>query len=149
MLMKPTLLSRMYSCLRRSVNVAALLWLLPQTGSAAPALACDPALAALFTPARPRLGRYEVCTTPEALEVVAPPAWTIEVLPPLDVFGAAGIYSRMAIARLYRGRRPLVARGAIVRDGRVESLTLVSPHPDASLHRLLPGTLIIRHLVAP
>src|SRR5262245_48284836 len=39
---------------------------------------CDPALTALFTPAKPRLGHYEVCTTDESIESVAEPNWTIE-----------------------------------------------------------------------
>ena len=39
---------------------------------------CDPALAALWTPRHPQLGRYEVCTTPRPLADVADPSWTIE-----------------------------------------------------------------------
>src|SRR5436190_17242864 len=62
---------------------------------------CDPALTALFTPAHPRLGHYEVCTTDEAIETVAERAWTIEALDPLEAFGSAGPYDRFAIARLY------------------------------------------------
>ena len=33
-----------------------------------PVYACNPALAALFTPRQPLMGRYEVCTTSEPLE---------------------------------------------------------------------------------
>src|SRR3979409_211153 len=36
----------------------------------APRSVCDPALAALFTPPRPAMGRYEVCTTGDRLESV-------------------------------------------------------------------------------
>src|SRR5262245_27684221 len=32
---------------------------------------CDPVLTALFTPAKPRLGHYEVCTTDEPIDAVA------------------------------------------------------------------------------
>ena len=76
-----------------------------------PVLDCDAVLTALFTPARPQLGRYEVCTTREPLTAVARPEWRIETVPPLDAFGAAGAYSRAALSRLYGGRRVSVARG--------------------------------------
>jgi hypothetical protein len=109
---------------------------------------CDPALTALFTPSRPQLGRYEVCTTPEPLAAVARPGWKIEALAPLDAFGAAGPYDRAALTRLYGGRRATVARGWIRQDGRFESLTLISPHPNATLTDLRPGTLIIRYVVS-
>src|SRR5262245_59446068 len=72
---------------------------------------CDPALTALFTPARPRLGHYEVCTTGESIETVAERDWKIEALDPLEAFGSAGPYDRFAIARLYGGRRAWVAHG--------------------------------------
>src|SRR5262245_38627784 len=68
--------------------------------------ACDPALAALFTPPHPEVGWYEVCTTPEPLEVVIGagerPA-EIEAVDPADAFGAAGPYPRSVVARLYAG----------------------------------------------
>jgi hypothetical protein len=111
-------------------------------------LVCDSTLAALFTPSHPQLGRYEVCTTPEPLTAVARPGWKIEALAPLDAFGAAGSYDRTALTRLYGGRRAAVARGWIQQDGRFESLTLISPHPNATLTDLLPGTLIIRYVVS-
>jgi hypothetical protein len=105
---------------------------------------CDPVLTALFTPARPRLGHYEVCTTDEPIETVAEHGWTIEPLDPLDAFGSAGAYDRFAMSRLYGGRRARVAHGWREQDGRFESITLISPYPDASLTRLLPGTMTIR-----
>ena len=104
-------------------------------------------LTALFTPARPQLGRYEVCTTREPLAAVARPEWRIETVPPLDAFGAAGAYDRAALSRLYGGRRVTVARGWTEHGDRFESLTLISPHPDATLTRLMPGTLVIRHVI--
>lgn len=110
-------------------------------------LFCDPVLTALFTPARPQLGRYEVCTTREPLTAVARPGWRIETVPPLDAFGAAGPYDRAALSRLYGGRRVIVARGWTEHGSRFESLTLISPHPDATLTRLMPGTLVIRHVI--
>jgi hypothetical protein len=104
---------------------------------------CDPALTVLFTPEKPRLGHYEVCTTEESIEAVADPGWTIEALDPLDAFGNAGSYDRFAISRLYGGRRARVAHGWRETGGRFESITLISPHPDASLTKLVPGTMMI------
>ena len=112
-----------------------------------PVLDCDAALTALFTPARPQLGRYEVCATREPLTAVARPEWRIETVPPLDAFGTAGAYDRAALSRLYGGRRVGVARGWTEQGDRFESLTLISPHPDATMTRLLPGTLVIRHVI--
>lgn len=114
---------------------------------ATPPLSCDAVLTTLFTPARPQLGRYEVCTTREPLTAVARPRWRIETLPPLDAFGAAGPYDRAALSRLYGGRRVGVARGWTEEGNRFESLTLISPYPDATLSRLMPGTLVIRHAI--
>jgi hypothetical protein len=110
-------------------------------------LFCDAVLAALFTPARPQLGRYEVCTTREPLTALARPEWLTETLPPLDAFGGAGTYDRAALSRLYGGRRVIVARGWTEEGNRFEAFTLISPHPDATLTRLLPGTLVIRHVI--
>src|SRR5215470_6180368 len=85
---------------------------------------CDPALAALFTPLHPRLGRYEVCATERPIEEVAERGWTIESLEPLDAFGTAGSYDRFAVTRLYGGRRARVAHGWREEAGRFESITL-------------------------
>jgi hypothetical protein len=110
-------------------------------------LFCDPVLKALFTPARPQLGRYEVCTTREPLAALARPQWRTEMVPPLDAFGAAGSYHRAALSRLYGGRRVSVARGWTEHGDRFESITLISPHPDVTLTQLMPGTLVIRHVI--
>jgi hypothetical protein len=110
-------------------------------------LSCDPVLKALFTPARPQLGRYEVCTTGEPLAALARPQWRTETVQPLDAFGAAGSYDRAALSRLYGGRRVNVARGWTEHGDRFESVTLISPHPDATLTQLMPGTLVIRHVI--
>jgi hypothetical protein len=109
---------------------------------------CDPALAVLWTPRHPQLGRYEVCTTPQPLADVADPSWTTESLAPLDAFGAAGTFNRAAVAQLYGGRRPAVARGWKMENGRFLSITLVSPYPNREFTALEPGTLIIRYFVA-
>ena len=114
---------------------------------------CDPLLAALFTPPRPQLGRYEVCTTSEPIEAVsaadktAGQAVRIEALEALDAFGAAGPYNRAALARLYGSTRVHVARRWQQRGGEFVSETLLSPYPDATLTRLNPGTMVIRFTV--
>ena len=113
---------------------------------------CDPSLGALFTPPHPQLGRYEVCTTSQAIEdAVAEgaegPRDEIEPLEALDAFGTAGTYNRTALARLYGGTRVRVARRWRQRDGQFVSETWLSPYPDATLTRLNPGTMVIRFTV--
>ncbi|HEY7290735.1 MAG TPA: hypothetical protein VH583_12940 [Vicinamibacterales bacterium] len=111
------------------------------------AMTCDPQLAGLFTPPRPTLGSYEVCTTAASIDesvsadVQAAPA---EQLESLDAFGSAGAYDRTALAQLYGGRRVTVVRGWRVVGDRFESMTFLSPYPDPTLSRLESGTLIIR-----
>jgi hypothetical protein len=117
---------------------------------------CDSSLAALFTPIRPELGRYEVCATSQTIEQAiagrdgsgegarySAPA----PAEPLDAFGAAGSYDRGKLARLYGGARPRVSRGWRRSGRQFESLTLISPYPDASLEHLQPGTLLIRWII--
>jgi hypothetical protein len=111
---------------------------------------CDPRLASLFAPAQPHWGRYEVCTSPRSLDRVASEGFTctsVEFLEALDAFGAAGSYSRAALAQLYRGRRVAVVRGWRDRAARFESVTLLTPYPDPSLSHLEQGTMIIRWIV--
>jgi hypothetical protein len=112
---------------------------------------CDPALARLFTPARPIVGQYEVCASPAPLDdelarstgdgVTYGP---VELVDALDAFGAAGPFDRSRVARLYRGARPRVVRGFRDDGNRFESVTLISPYPDPTLSSLEPGTLRIR-----
>lgn len=109
---------------------------------------CHPALAALFTPPHPQLGRYEVCTTPEPIEALAPPGVAIGTLGPLDAFGAAGPYDRFTLARLYGGRRVRIARAWTTRGGVFESQTFLTPYPDATLTHLIGGTMIIRFQIS-
>jgi len=120
------------------------------TGSSRPELAegCDPVLTALFTPPNPHVGGYQVCTTDRRIDEVAEAGWTIESLEPPDAFGRAGPYDRAALVRLYGGRRTRVARGWRQQGDRFESVTLISPYPDASLGRLNPGTMLIVFSVA-
>jgi hypothetical protein len=113
-----------------------------QSGPAA--ASCDPVFAELFTPRRPVLGRYEACTDPRPLADIAPADWVIEALEPADAFGGAGSYDHAALARLYGGRRARVARGWTETADRFEAVTLISPHPNATVTALEPGTLIIR-----
>jgi len=110
---------------------------------AGPPLACDPAFAALFTPLRPHVGRYEVCTSPAPLEDAG-----AEALEALDAFGASGAYDRAKLARLYGGTRVLVARSWTDTGREFTSVTRVSPYPDPTLTRLIPGTLEIRFVIS-
>ncbi len=146
----------MYSRTPRSVNVTVALAILALCGASlagaqgaatGSARSCDPALARLFSPLRPRLGRYEVCASAEPLTALAQAGWSIEALPPLDAFGTAGAYDRARVARLYGGKRAQVARGWRRSQEGFESITLVSPYPDPTLNRLEPGTLIIRFIL--
>jgi hypothetical protein len=139
----------MYSPLRIGVkHAAAAFVLLPVLALAAQTSeVCDPRLAALWTPPRPQLGRYEVCTSTRPLTDLAAAAWKIETAPPLDALGTAGSFDKAAVARLYGGRWPSVARGWSSEDGRFQAVTLVSPYPNRQLTALEPGTLIIRYFV--
>jgi hypothetical protein len=107
-------------------------------------VSCDPALVRLFTPAHPQLGRYEVCAAPEP--ILRLNGGAVEALEALDAFGAVGSYDRPALARLYGGTRVQVARGWTLEGNRFESITRLSPYPDASLTHLQPGTLEVRFI---
>ena len=111
-------------------------------GTIEPGYTCDPALTGLFSPAGTSLGRYEVCTTAEPI-----PEERGEALEALDAFGTAGTYRRSAVARLYGGRRVRVERGWTDAPGRFESVTRLSPYPDATLSRLISGTMEIRFTI--
>ncbi len=99
---------------------------------------CDAALARLFTPLRPELGRYEAC------RVDTPAGDQAEALEPLDAFGSAGVYDRFALQRLYGGRRVMVRRTWTATADEFVSITGLSPYPDVSLTHLIEGTLEIR-----
>ncbi|HXH07242.1 MAG TPA: hypothetical protein VNI83_11695 [Vicinamibacterales bacterium] len=126
-----------------------------QTEPPLPGLAPAPAHARLFTPPHAR-ERHDAWSADRPIEEVAracaarwrgvaPGAWQVEAVAPLDAIDAAAPVSRSRLARLYRGRRVRLARGPVVAAGVVvASLTLMSPYPDVRLRRLLPGTLVIR-----
>ena len=88
------------------------------------------------------LGHYQVCASSDPIRALN--GGPIEALEARDAFGAAGTYDRPALSRLYGGTRVQVARGWIATGTRFESITRLSPYPDASLTRLLPGTMEIR-----
>jgi hypothetical protein len=102
---------------------------------------CDPASAALFTPARPELGRYEVCTTNDPLDGDAEP------VDALDAFGMAGSYDRAKLQRLYGGTRVRVTRSWTANATEFVSTTRLSPYPDATLTHLHAGTMEIRFII--
>jgi hypothetical protein len=114
---------------------------LPAAGAGKSAYVCDPALTVLFTPPRPELGHYEVCTSSDPLEGDA------DALEALDAFGAAGSYDRAALQRLYGGMRVRVRRSWAATDAAFVSVTRLSPYPDASLTALRSGTMEIRFIL--
>jgi len=108
---------------------------------------CDPALAALFATAKPRLGAFEVCTTSQPAPAAIPDGFqtsAIDHLEPLDAFGTAGSYDRARMVQVYAGRRADVLHAWRLANGRFESITAISPYPDAHFTALQEGTLLIR-----
>jgi hypothetical protein len=84
----------------------------------------------------------EITATSRAVQT--PGAWEARPVAPPDVFGNSGQYDIWRLIRLFGGRQPLVARGAMVEAGMVvESWTLLSPYPDPELRSLRPGTLLL------
>jgi hypothetical protein len=115
-----------------------------------------PEFVALFAPADARAGAYRAYVAAVDLDTAlltfaadptlsrTPGTWAPQPMLPLDVFGQAGRYDRWRLARLYGGRRPRVARGARLVDGRlIETWTLIAPYPEAGLQRLETGTLLL------
>ena len=83
------------------------------------------------------------------LETVAPGAWMVEKLAPLDAFGASGTYNPFQLSRLYVAGPVRVARGPRVSSAGLEAWTLLSPYPDPALGKLDTGTLLIVLRVPP
>ena len=111
-------------------------------------VSCDPVWTTLFTPEHPRAGAYTVCTADQPLEEVVAGSNGVqfgapELLDPLDAFGTAGTYNRPDMARLYAGLRVRVVHGWKTGPSSFESVTVISPYPDPTLTRLMPGTLVI------
>ncbi len=129
-----------------TLALAMAAWIAPVRGLEIPSgpLACDSTLTALFTPPHPRLGRFEVCTDPRPLAEVVPAGWTVEALGALDAFGAARSWDRAALARRYGGVGGRGGRGWTQMPDRFESLTFISPYPNAAMTSLESGTLVIR-----
>jgi hypothetical protein len=120
---------------------ALTLIILGLSNTAGPAV-CDPVLTALFTPMRPHLGRYQVCTLDTPLGEDEG-----EALEALDAFGTAGTYDRARLARLYGGTRARVARSWTASPSEIVSITRISPYPDPGFTRLMTGTLEVRFTV--
>jgi hypothetical protein len=72
-------------------------------------------------------------------------SWTVTSSSPVDAFGEAGTYHRFRLIRLYGSSRARVVRGPRIADNgtTLETWTLVSPYPDATLTQLEPGTLVL------
>jgi hypothetical protein len=128
--------------------IALILLALSEIFEPGPAARCDPALAAQLVPAHPRLGTYEVCESADlpgrALSREGFHAGEPERLEILDALGTAGTFDRTRMTQLFRGRRVEVRRGWRLVDGRFETMTEISPYPNASLSNIEEGTLIIR-----
>src|SRR5438477_275249 len=77
------------SCHDAAAMIYVLVLILLATAAAGAPMTCDPAFTALFTPIRPHIGHYEVCTTPAPLGDADG-----EALEALDAFGTAGPYDR-------------------------------------------------------
>jgi hypothetical protein len=73
----------------------------------------------------------------------------VEALEALDAFGSGGTYNRFALTRLYGGMRVRVAHGWRESADGFESVTVLSPYPDAALTRLTEGTMIITLTLQP
>jgi hypothetical protein len=142
------------------VVAAAVLWL----GSAAASAQLPPSGAwqdaagylRLFAPVGTRVAAYRIFVTTLRMDTLLgrlaqepsllrpPGAWVPASVLPVDAFGQTGGYDRSRLARLYGGRRPVVARGPRGAAGRpAEAWTLVSPYPSRDLTRLESGTMLI------
>jgi hypothetical protein len=120
----------------------------------------DPALARLFTPLSVPAGTYLVYRSSDAIETLtarlraldpapAPGAWEPTRPEARGAFGEEGRYDRDRLARLFNGKRVTLVRGSLVHQGRRVAYTLVSPYPDATLSRIMEGTMVIEFRVPP
>lgn len=120
----------------------------------------DPALARLFTPLAVTPGTYVVYTSTEPIDALtarlrtldptpSDGAWTPSRPEAHGAFGQEGVYDRFRLARLFNGKRVTVVRGSLVKDGQRLAYTLVAPYPDATLTRIVEGTMVIEFRVPP
>ncbi|MBK5297219.1 MAG: hypothetical protein JJE40_08680 [Vicinamibacteria bacterium] len=118
------------------------------------------ALTRLFTPVAVPPGTYVVYTSSEAIETLtarlreldpspSPGAWEPSRPEAHGAFGQEGLYDGARLARLFNGKRITVVRGSFVKDGQRLAYTLVSPYPDATLSRIVEGTMVIEFRVPP
>lgn len=125
-----------------------------------PAWKQDPTLTRLFTPLAVPPGTYLVYTTSEAIETLteqfkardrspSPGAWEPFRPEAHGAFGQEGSYDRARLARLFNGKRVTVVRGSVVDNGQRLAYTLVSPHPDGTLSRIVEATMIVEFRVPP
>lgn len=117
--------------------------------------AYSPALTRRLTPSSVPEGTYRIYVSDATLEAQletlraldaahAPGEWEVAEADVLGVLAAgAGVSDRARLARLFGGRRLHVARGAIEDGTRLVAYTVVSPHPDATLHSIDGGSLVI------
>ena len=128
--------------------------------AALPVGTLDKALTRLFTPRAVPAGTYAVYTSSEGIAPLAarlreldpspaPGAWTPTRPEAHGAFGQEGVYDRARLARLFNGKRVTVVRGSLLRDGQRLAYTLVSPYPDATLSRIVEGTMVIEFRVPP
>ena len=142
------------------LRVPMLLLAVALAATSPPGWTPDPALARLFTPLAVPPGTYTVYTTPEAIETLtaqlkakdkspSPGAWEPFRPEAHGAFSQEGSYDRGRLARLFNGKRVTVVRGSVVDNGQRLAYTLVSPHPDATLSRIVEATMIIEFRVPP
>ena len=140
------------------LQLAVRLWI--SAAAAVPLGTPDPALTRLFTPLAVPPGMYVVYTSSEPIETVtaklraldatpAPDAWKPSRPEAHVAFGQEGSYDRARLARLFNGARVSVVRGSLVEGGKRVAYTLVSPFPDATLSRIVEGTMVIEFRVPP
>lgn len=91
----------------------------------------------------------EVLRRISAAQPGPPGAWRPDPVSPLDAFGSSGSYNRFQLVRSYLGTKPRTAHGPWTTADGLESWTLVSPHPNAALDAVEPGTLLLARRVPP
>ena len=139
-------------------RIATVLLLATGMVGSTPAWIPDAALTRLFTPPGVPAGTYVVHSSAETIETLtsrlreldlspAPGAWQATRPEAHGAFGQEGLYDRARLARLFNGKRVTVVRGSLTREGRRLAYTLVSPYPDATLSRIVEGTMVIEFRV--